>query len=427
MLLVLLLGLLSDIAAIGVKERIVNPAYREAQNTNAPDPAEPPSPWVHTLSDGKKSIVTPTVIASVTFYARPPEHTNGLEPWISLKKDGIPVTIRPEIKNGITKKGRPDYGTYFASPTTILHDNTDIVAHTLLPGEVFKEVKWVPQDSPEHWFDPLMRCTPASYFKKGMGRDISSEPFCFPRDDVELKLEKTYFVTWYSKFFDPSVAKVNLHLSRVIPSAMRKGFKRDEEGSLGPEDDNVADLDQNNRQGDIDKRLVEIEKGGSISKSSFFQSGWISNTKGWYALNLNEDMFPPHTFTQKVAISLQPDNVDTKDFDPLANYVVVTLSKRSKVAKGSLRDLKKLEQKLAGANEEFEEYTGINYDEYIVMMTLPTCVLLFGLLMYCFVRVNKGMTDLSHLKRHRLIRKAKGVKRRERELPRYFSNSSKHD
>lgn len=424
-----------------VRERIINADYRAAQERgSATGTTDAPSPWVKTLADGKKSIVTPTVIASVTFYAKPTKTHDGLEPWISLKKDGLPATIRPQIKNGVTKNGQPDYGTYFASPTTILHEHNDLVAHDLAPGEVFEEVKWINDEDSEHELDPLIRCTPDGYHKKGMGKDVSSEPFCFPRDELELKLDKSYFVTWYSRFFDLSVEKVKLHISYVKQAPLRKGYKRDVANSLessngdsypeeGLEIQDTKKFSNEAAARTPEKRSLELEKGGKISGDSFFESDWILNNKGWMSFTIEDSWFPEGSFMEKVAFSLQPDNVSDEDFDRLANTVVVGITKRSKVTKGSMMDLKKVTEALANEGDEFEVEEGINYEGYIVMMTMPLCVCVFGLLMYIFIRANKGMTDLSHLKRHRLARRLGGSdKARHGEgLPRYFSESAKSD
>ena len=68
------------------------------------------------------------------------------------------------------------------------------------------------------------------YKKKGIGRDKTTEPFCTPKDDARLTKDKTYFVTWYSRFFDENkVDKVRIHLSNIKESLKQKGLKKRDE------------------------------------------------------------------------------------------------------------------------------------------------------------------------------------------------------
>ena len=128
---------------------------------------------------------------------------------------------------------------------------------------------------------------------------------------------------------------------------------------------------------------------------------------------------------RKVMLSLQPDNVSDEDFDPQANFIVIEIAKGAKVGKEHLLDLKKLEEKWDKADIDGVYDEGPNMEKYLIMMTMPTCVAIAGLLMYFFVMVNKKNTDLSHLRpkralgrltNHRRIPFAK-KKKQETELP----------
>ena len=95
--------------------------------------SEEVKPWIRTIYESQVEIVTPTVIAGVTFSGRPAPTPDPLEPWVSLKKDGTPQTIKPELKNGRTKKGRPEYSTYFKTLSVMTYSFEDLKAHNMDP------------------------------------------------------------------------------------------------------------------------------------------------------------------------------------------------------------------------------------------------------------------------------------------------------
>lgn len=402
------------------REAKFNKNYLEelAQKSKLQTSTEPPKPWLRTLSDDRVEVVTPTVIAGVTFGAKPPTTTNGLEPWITLDKLGLPKTVKPELKNGLFKKGWPTYGTWFATPTTIVHSNEDLNAHNLEEDEIFTEVKYIDEDPYEHSLNPMIRCTPDRYTKKGIARVDSSEPFCTPHDDIRMILGKTYFITWYSGFFDKDVENVRLILAHVQEAANQKGFKRDLQQSTN-----------------LDKRSKQIDLGGKI-RNAFFATDWIKNTKGYYPLDLIEEWIGgDNVYQRKVLITIQPDNIPDEEFDIQKNYLVVEFGKGVKIDKSHLNDLKKLEEKnrniALGIQEVGDE---IDYEKYYIMMGLPTCVAIFGLCAYFFVMINKRSLDLSNLRKtyarertnHRRIPFRK-KKTNYSPLPQYNEGSSKRD
>ncbi|ODV78092.1 uncharacterized protein CANTADRAFT_91523 [Suhomyces tanzawaensis NRRL Y-17324] len=367
------------------KDVVVNPKYKEQQEAKTASKttsANQPKPWIRTLASDKKEIVTPTVIASVTFGAKPPKTTNGLEPWISLNKNGSPKTIQPKIKNGIIKNGSPTYGTWFATATTVTYNKEELKAHNMADDEIFEEEQHIEEDPYEHSLNPLLRCTPDFYSKRGVAKDKTSEPFCFPQDNQMLNMGKTYFVTWYSNFFKDA-QNVKVHLSFVKESAYHRGTKRDIE---------VEEIHE--------KRSVVLDKGGTLGQASFFSSEWLPRTKGWFPITIDESWFGEgvNEAYKKVLISIQPDNVADEDFDFLKNPVVVEIAKGAKVSKEGYKDLKLMYDKVDNQHISVEVDEGID-EKYYVIIGMPTAVLIAAVLMYFFVYINKGYTDLSHLRK----------------------------
>ncbi|EGW33277.1 uncharacterized protein SPAPADRAFT_60612 [Spathaspora passalidarum NRRL Y-27907] len=379
-----------------MRDVIVNKEYAKNQAAKtASSTTELPPKWVRTLSDGKVEIVFPTVIAGVTFSAKPPKTTDGLEPWVSLKDDGSPKTMRPEIKGGRTKNAQPTYGTYFQTATTMYHSKEDLGAHNMADDEVFEEVVYLDEDQTNHKLSPLIRCTPDRYKKKGIARDKSTEPFCTPKDDVRLIKDKTYFVTWYSRFFNKEVKNVKIHLSHIKESLRQKGLKkRDDEAAEEEVKEEVTD------EIVLSKRSAVLEHGGKVTELSFYTSDWVSNEQGFFPLYIDEKWFGDE-YWRKVLLSIQPDNVADEDFDHKKNSLVVEIWKGAKVSKEHLQDLKKLEEKHAQAylgDVEIEE--GIDYEKYMIMITMPTCVIIAAFGMYLFVTWNR--VDLSNVRKRNI-------------------------
>ncbi|CUM63623.1 uncharacterized protein PRCAT00001205001 [Priceomyces carsonii] len=367
------------------KDKIINKDYKklmEEKNGNVEE-EELPQAWVRVYSSTITEIVTPTVIASVTFSAKPPAQTNGLEPWVSLDKQGAPKTILPKMKGGHIKNASPTYGTWFATATTVTYNKEQLKAHNM--KDSFTERKMIPENPEDHELDPLIRCTPEGYSKKGLAKDVLTEPFCFPRDNVQWKKDKTYFVTWYSKFFEKDVKNVKLNLFYVKEGIKQKGTKRD--------------------LSDLGKRSVVVEKGGKVLNKPFFSSGWIDKEKGYFPITVDEEWIGENEFYRKVLLSIEPDNVVNEEESYLKSYVVVEIQKGARVSKEHLQDLKKLEEKWRNQHLDYDIEEGIDYEKYIVMLTMPLLVVVAGLGMYLFVHFNKRYIDLSHLKKRKFAGK----------------------
>lgn len=381
------------------KEVVVNKDYKKIMllKQHGGASATPLKPWVRTIYETKVEIVLPTVVAGVTFSAKPPATTNGLEPWILLKNDGSPKTIKPKMKDGTIRDKSPDYGTWFQTATTVKYTKEELKAHNMADDEVFTHEELIPEDLTYRTLNPVLRCTPALYKMKGMAKDILPEPFCFPRDNAVLYMDKTYFVTWFHRFFDDDVKNVKLHLSYVKESMRQKGLKRD-----------LADEPKDQ----FDKRLSVMEKGGTMGRASFFATDWLPKDSGMYALEVLPEWLEGD-FSRKVLLSLQPDTMEDEEFNHMANYVVVEFAQRAKVAKGHQEDLKLQHQKaemkaLYGDAYDIEE--GLDYEKYMVILTMPMCVMVAVLLMYAFVYYNSLDHDLSFLKKVKFAKKKKKSK-----------------
>lgn len=384
------------------RDVVINPEYQKLQdakkNGASTQAEEKPKPWIRTIYDGKVEIVTPTVVAGVTFSAEPPTTTNGLEPWISLEKNGAPKTIKPQIKNGNIKNKSPDYSTWFQTATTIRYTKEELKAHNMAEDEIFEDIKYIAEDLTYQSLNPILRCTPDLYKNKGLAKATSSEPFCFPRDNEILYLDKDYFITWYSRFYPKEVKNVRVHFSWVKESAHQKGTKRD----LHAAEKNA-----------LVKRSRVIESGGSLGEKSFFVSDWIPNDLGMFHLAIAPEWLGPKEFSKKVLISIQPDNTPDDEYNHMANYLVVEFAKGAKVAKNHHDDIKKTEEKqrLRAIHGDAYIEDGPDWEKYILIMTMPTCVLLAVFGMYMFVMINKKNTDLSFLRKVKLSKRSKNRKR----------------
>ncbi|QLQ80122.1 hypothetical protein HG537_0D01220 [Torulaspora globosa] len=356
--------------------------------------SEQPDPWYRTIYGTKVELVTPTVIAGVTFKAKPSPTPNPLEPWITLNKLGEPKTVKPEIKNGITKKGSPDYSTYFkvASTTTLAYE--DLKAHNMDPDEVYEEKVFIEEDKTYVSLNPVIRCTPDRYFNKGPSRDISSEPFCTPQEDVQWKVGKTYFASWYTHFFrdehsDEVIDEVKVHLSYVKEREGEKGFvKRD-------------------------------------IPATFFSSEWLRNDEGMLAIEVQPEWLQGAR-TRKVVLSVQPKNVPDEEFHPLDHGILLFIDAGSRVYKHTKEQLA-LEE--AGFTERHWLFVAI---------TMPTVVVIALILMYFFLYANNSYRDFSDItrkamsKKHRVIGKVSEIKKfknlrnhKYSELPSYQTKPDK--
>lgn len=323
--------------------------------------SEEVKPWYRTIYSTQVEVVTPTVVAGVTFSAKPLATPDPLQPWISLNKEGEPKTVKPEIKNGRTKRGTPDYSTYFQTVSTRTFSYEDLKAHNMDPNDVHEEEVFIDEDKTYVSLNPVIRCTPKLYFNKGASGDITSEPFCFPRENVQWKVGKTYFVTWYTQFFrdehsDKVVDKVRVHLSYVKEKANEQGFlKRD-------------------------------------IPATFFSSDWVRNLEGVYPIEVMQDWLQD-VFTRKIVVSVQPENVPDDEFDPLLNGVLLYIDQGSKVYKDTREQLA---LKDAGIS---------NSRWYYVAITMPTVVIVALVLMYFFLFANSRYRDFSDVTRKAANRK----------------------
>ncbi|CCH46057.1 putative secreted protein [Wickerhamomyces ciferrii] len=357
----------------------LNKRYKKVRvpdSTTSSSTTEIPKPWVRTIYSSVREIVTPTVIEGVTFSGKPSTETDKALPWISLNGDGSPKTIKPQIKNGQTKKASPDYSTYFQTATTVTYNYEDLKAHNMDPDTIHEEVEWIPEDQTYVSLNPLIRCTPDRYYKKGLAKNIESAPFCTPKEGSQLKLGKTYFITWFSRFYPNSVEKVRIHLSYVKESIRDKGMH---------------------------KRDVE---------SAFFTSEWIENIDGYYPLEIQEDWLLGK-FEQQVGISIQPESIPDDEFNLLKDATVFKILKGPKVAKKN-KETRKLEDE------------GISDDSaYYIMMSIPSVVAVAAIGMYIFVWITGNDRDITKIKqkalskRRGILGKFKGNKnnRKYSELP----------
>ncbi|AQZ11147.1 YKL077W [Zygosaccharomyces parabailii] len=356
--------------------------------------SEEPSPWYRTIYSDKVELVTPTVIAGVTFSRKPLETADPLEPWVSLDKQGSPKTINPEIKNGRTKKAHPDYSTYFKNVYTKTLGYEDLKAHNMDYGDTHEELTFEDEDDTYTSLNPLIRCTPQRYFNKGLTQNVPSDPFCTPHEDSMWHVGKTYFLTWYTHFFKDEHSnevadRVRVHMAYVKEKANEKGMLKREPPS-----------------------------------ATFFKSEWIKNVDGVFPVEVLHEWLQG-VRTRKVVISVQPEYVPDEEFDPLLYGVFVFLDEGSKVFKHTKEELALRD-------------AGITDDKwYYVAISIPTMVILSLVLMYFFINANRSQRDFSDItnktlkKKHRVLgkvadmKKFKSMKNRPySELPTYNKGSS---
>ncbi|KAL6947187.1 hypothetical protein ACO0QE_002062 [Hanseniaspora vineae] len=366
-------------------------------------------PWVRTITQPTRTfneVVTPTVIAGVTFSTKPPVSTDPLQPWVSLNKLGEPKTIRPQIKNGRTKNASPTYSTYFGNVYTTTRSYEELgKPHNMDPNDVHEEEIYEDEDKTYVSLNPIIRCIPPRYFNKGLGKNIDSAPFCTPRENSELKVDHTYFVTWYTRFFttpneedplrDDQVQKVRIHLSYVHESAHEKGVK---------------------------KRANEFHE------ATFFVSEWLKNVDGVYPLTIDKEWLQGE-YERKVLMSIQPESISDEDFHPLmeeVNPLTFRIILGSRVFKTSKNAI------------DLEHASNKHKPIWYIIMGTPCIVAVAVFGMYIFIKVNSRYRDFSDVKnavlqkRHRVIGKVKDMKKFQHmknhkydELPMYHLNKKK--
>lgn len=358
--------------------------------------SEQPRPWRRTIYTTKIEIVTPTVIAGVTFSSNPGPTSNPLAPWISLNNKGEPKTIMPKLKDGRTINGSPTYSTYFQTAVTHTFSYEELKAHNMDKDEIYEEHIFLEEDKTYVSLNPLIRCTPDRYFNKGLSKDISSAPFCTPWENSEFKVDNTYFISWFTRFFSnetsgETIDKVRLHLSYVQEKMYDKGLTKRE---------NFA---------------------------TFFSSEWINNVDGIYPLTILEDWLQ-NSYSRKAIVSIQPSHIPDDEFNPLDHGVVVNIVLGSRVFK-TTKDQMVLED------------AGISNDNwYYVALTIPTIVLFAIVCMYFFLHLSKNHRDFTDIKRsalnqkRRVLGKFKDMKRfkntrnhKYEELPIFQAKTSKQN
>lgn len=337
---------------------------------------EAPRPWIRTIYGTKVEIVTPTIVAGILISGKPAEPTNSLEPWVSLEKDGSPKTIKPELKNGQIHKGKPDYSTYFQTASIRTYSYEELQAHNMDINEVFEEEIMVPEDDTYLKLNPIIRCTPERYFKRANSRTRLSAPFCTPHENIEWKSENSYFVSWYTRFFDDDastideqVQKVRIHLSYVKESSKDKGiFKRD-------------------------------------IPATFFSSEWLDNDSGIYPIEVREEWFQDY-FERKVVLSIQPDSIPDDEFNPLDNGILLRLRIGAKVFKKTDKQLRLEESGLHG-----EKW-------WYIALSIPTVAVIIAFIFYIYYDVaTRKQRDFSNItageisKKHRVIGKVSNIPR----------------
>ena len=381
------LGVFNSIA-FGWKD-VHRPMERDKKTTN-----EVPKPWIRTIYSSQKEIVTPTVIGGVTFSKKPLPTPDPLEPWISLNNDGSPKTIKPEIKNGRTKRASPTYNMYFQTLSVKTYSYEDVKAHNMNPNDIYEEEVFIDEDDTYTSLNPIIRCTPDRFFKKGLAKDISSEPFCTPRENSLWKVGKSYFITWYTHFFsefssEKKADKVRIHLSYVREKLTRKGYnKRDFAGT-------------------------------------FFTSEWVKNLDGVFPITIEQDWLQGY-YDRRILVSIQPSYISVDEFNPLENGVMLHIMLGSKVAKKGQK-----ERALIDAAVYDQEW-------YYVALTIPTVVVMALVLMYFFLQLTKGDRDFSDItkdalsKKRRILgtfikmKKYKNIKNSKySELPKYNEKTNK--
>ncbi|AGO11899.1 AaceriADR134Cp [[Ashbya] aceris (nom. inval.)] len=346
-------------------------------------------PWHRTIYGTVKEIVTPTVIAGVTFSAKPDPTPDPLKPWVSLKKDGLPQTIKPEVKKGRTVKGPPDYSTYFKAVSTRTYSYEELQAHNMDPNEKHEEEVFTDEDDTYSSLNPILRCTPDRYSNKGVAKDISSQPFCTPHENVDWYAGRTYFITWYTHFFWDKARDAPAEQARVMLYYVKKGQKMHKREPNKP----------------------------------FFRGQWVKNIDGLFAIEIDEDWLQGQS-VRRLMLAVQPSTIPDEEFDPLEHGILVRLALPNKVFKANKQDLKLLD---SGMDDE---------SWYYLLLTLPTVVVFVAAFVYFFLQWNRRYTDFSDIsraaiaKKHRIIGKFKDMPRfrnmrnhRYDELPQHNKSS----
>lgn len=268
-------------------------------------------PWLRTHvleTTTVVELITPTVWEGVTFAAQPKSNLKIAPPWLSLEKNGRIKTITPKTKNGITQNASPEYGTWFQEEVTKTINLKTVDG--IKEDKIHEEIVFVEEDTADRLLNPIIRCTPERYFKKKRRPyNVMSDPFCTPKEGVNLIMDEVYWVTWYTKYFQDA-EKVRLHLAYI---------EKNKYGHVGK-----RDLIPSEQQGLLHKR---------DSEDAFWSSEWIPNLDGVYPLRILDEFFidaPVHD----VMLTIQPDTVEDEDFN-LVNGTYVKIYRQSLKVKTS--------------------------------------------------------------------------------------------
>lgn len=348
-----------------------------------------PGPWVRTIYETVKEVVTPYAIGDVVFATKPPEdpEKQSMNPWITLKKDGTPKTINPKMKNGKVANGFPDVKSHFKTATTIVHLQEDLQAHNLNEGDSHEEIQLIDEDSTYVSLSPIMRCTPDFYFKRGHANMDSSEPFCFPHDHQKFRLGKTYFMTWFSRYFENS-EKVRIHFAYVRETGMNKGFdrsfkKRDLGGFLNAD---IHGAPTKDLKAELENISDDIKFKGAVP-GAFYTSEWVNNDMGFFPIELQKEWLQGKHY-KRVMMAIQPESVSDDEFDLLtSDHLYATFQLMESIGKNT-KEMRKL-----------RDQTGNDDDFYYVITAIPTIVAVTAFFAYLFVIINKKNLDFSHIKK----------------------------
>lgn len=361
-------------------------------------------PWVRTIDLTTATIVTrvtPEIISLntkdlITISAKPTatldQLNSHLRPWVSINKDGTPKTIKPKLVNGHEVKNGGydllDYSTYFMKETTKTFSYEEMgKPKGMDPDETEVEVVKELEDPLFEWdLNPIMRCFPGNFNKMNPKNQIvykqdknnkdaetnvqlTSEPFCAPKENTVWKMGKTYFTHWYYKFFFDSIneeyaEKVKIHLTYITESYKDQGMNK--------------------------RELSE-------DQLSFWSSDWISNKQGYLPIYINET-FLKNDFEEKILLTIQPDYMSDVEFHPLMtelNPVKLSIIRGTKIVKQNGDDL---EFKHWGTEKQQSKY-GKGKTVLEIIIIIPCVVLVAFICMFIFVKVNGKNRDFSFVKK----------------------------
>ncbi|XBW36925.1 hypothetical protein QEN19_002504 [Hanseniaspora menglaensis] len=362
-------------------------------------------PWIRTIDLTTTTIitrVTPEVISLntkdiITISAKPTTTMDQLKSqlrhWVSIKKDGLPKTVKPKLANGHeVKNGGYDlinYSTYFMTEKTITLSYEEMgKPKGMKPDEKHIETIKEFEDPSYEWdLNPIMRCFPENFNKMNPKNQIvykqdknnkdfetnvqlTSEPFCAPKENTVWKMDKTYFTHWYYKFFYDTVneeyaEKVKIHLTYITESYKDQGM---------------------NKRG-----FAEDEQ------LSFWSSDWISNKQGYFPIYIDQ-AFLKDDYEEKILLTIQPDYMSDAEFHPLMselNPVKLSIIRGNKIVKQNGDDL---EFKHWGTEKQYSKY-GHGKTILEIIIIIPTVVFVAFIVMFIFVKINSKNRDFSSIKK----------------------------